>query len=355
MRRGKKKNKKQNWLVSVILLVVVILAGMGVFGEEEPEDQTAIEATADENASENTEVLDTENSNTENESDVPETEKLQDGMVESTEVDDIDSTAVVDGKMAVHFLDVGQGLAIFVQCDGMNLIYDGGDKSTSSEVVAYLKNMGVETIDYLISSHYDSDHVSGLIGCLNAFDVTNVICADYVHESKTYESFISTVEEKGLEMQHPAVGTEFTFGSGKFVVLAPEEFDDDESNANSVVIRLIHGENSFLITGDAEYSSEKAMCNSGLEIESDVLVPGHHGSATATSWDFLMQVVPEYAVISCGEDNSYGHPHEETMEKLESMEVQVYRTDKQGYISVVSDGKTLDWSQEPCNDYSSGD
>lgn len=262
--------------------------------------------------------------------------------------------SVVDGEMAVHFLDVGQGLSIFVQCDGQNLIYDGGDKSTSSAVVAYLKNMGVETIDYLISSHYDSDHVSGLIGCLNAFEVTNVISADYVHESKTYESFIVTVEEKGLEMQHPAVGTEYEFGSGKFMILAPEEFDDDESNENSVVIKLIHGENSFLITGDAEYHSEEAMCHSGLDLECDVLVPGHHGSATATTWDFLMKAVPEYAVISCGEGNSYGHPHEETMEKLESAEVQVYRTDIQGYISVVSDGRTLDWSQEPCNDYTPG-
>lgn len=262
--------------------------------------------------------------------------------------------AAVDGEMAVYFLDVGQGLAIFVQCDGLNLIYDGGDKSTSSEVVAYLKNMGVETIDYLISSHYDSDHVSGLIGCMNAFEVENVICADYIHESKTYESFISTAAEKGLEMQHPPVGTEFAFGSARFIIYGPETFDDDESNENSVVIKLIHGENSFMITGDAEYHSEEAMCSSGLDLESTVLVPGHHGSATATTWDFMMQVVPEYAVISCGEGNSYGHPHEETMEKLESMEVDVYRTDKQGYISAVSDGTALYWSQEPCNDYTPG-
>lgn len=347
MRRGKRKHRRQNWLVSVIVLVVLILAGMGAFGGEDSKDAPKTETVdvleeADSSSKAAEEALDAEAEN-------------EDSNIPASKEDKTDSEVVVDGKMAVHFLDVGQGLAIFAQCDGMNLIYDGGDKSTSSEVVAYLKNMGVETIDYLISSHYDSDHVSGLIGCLNAFDVANVICADYVHESKTYESFISTVEEKGLAMQHPAVGTEFAFGSGKFVILAPEEFDDDESNANSVVIRLIHGENSFLITGDAEYSSEEAMCNSGLDIESNVLVPGHHGSATATSWDFLMQVVPEYAVISCGEGNSYGHPHEETMEKLESMEVQVYRTDKQGYISVVSDGKTLDWSQEPCNDYSSGD
>ena len=354
MRRGKKKNKKQNWLVSVILLVVVILAGMGVCGEEEPEDQTAIEATADENASENTEVLDTENSNTENESDVPETEKLQDGMVESTEVDDIDSTAVVDGKMAVHFLDVGQGLAIFVQCDGMNLIYDGGDKSTSSEVVAYLKNMGVETIDYLISSHYDSDHVSGLIGCLNAFDVKNVIGSNYVHSSSLYTSFMDAVKEEGLKMQYPKVGTKYAFGDAVITILAPKEIGKD-SNANSVAIKLSYGESDFIFTGDADYGSERQMVASGINLDCEVLSLAHHGSSTGNSSLFLEKTVPEWAVISCSKDNDYGHPHVEVVELLEAMEIDVFRSDVQGTVIATTDGKTITWSEAPCNDYSDGD
>lgn len=335
MRKRKKRYKNRSWLGMAVLFLLAAGTGVGVFGEKGFFNNTQDTAKQEEFA----------------------TDDLADGQG-STGEDPEDAQSYpeyTDGKMAVHFLDVGQGLAVFVQCDGKNLIYDGGDRRTSSEVVAYLENMGVETIDYLISSHYDADHVSGLIGCLNVFSVKHVICADYVHESKTYDSFINTVKEKGLEMEHPSVGTEYSFGSGYFTILAPEEFEEGESNENSVVIRLVHGENSFLLTGDAEHTSEEAMCHSGLELESTVLVPGHHGSATATSGDFLMQVVPEYAVISCGEGNSYGHPHEETMEKLEAMEVQVYRTDKQGYISVVSDGKSLDWSQEPCNDYSDGD
>ena len=96
------------------------------------------------------------------------------------------------------------------------------------------------------------------------------------------------------------------------------------------------------------------MGHSGLELSCDVLVPGHHGSATATSWDFLQETVPEYAVISCGRDNQYGHPHEETMEKLEVMDIQVFRTDIQGTVTVTSDGTHLKWSQEPCNDYTDG-
>lgn len=232
------------------------------------------------------------------------------------------------GEMKVHFLDVGQGLSILVQSDGQTMIYDGGDKSTSSFVVSYLQKQNVTTIDYLISSHYDSDHVAGLIGCLNAFDVKNVISSDYEHDSKLYQSFIQTVADKGLPMQHPAVGTEFSFGSGSFQILAPATIDPNDSNKNSVAIKLTNGDNSFIFTGDAENTSEKAMCESGIDLSCDVLVPGHHGSATATSWDFLQATVPEYAVISCGKDNQYGHPDKDVMDKLESMDIQVYRTDK---------------------------
>lgn len=259
------------------------------------------------------------------------------------------------GEMKVHFLDVGQGLSILVQSDGQTMIYDGGDKSTSSFVVSYLQKQNITTIDYLISSHYDSDHMAGLIGCLNAFDVKNVISSDYEHDSKLYQSFIQTVADKGLPMQHPAVGTEFSFGSGSFQILAPAIIDPNDSNKNSVAIKLTNGDNSFIFTGDAESTSEKAMCESGIDLSCDVLVPGHHGSATATSWDFLQATVPDYAVISCGKDNQYGHPDKDVMDKLESMDIQVYRTDKQGTIIAVSDGTTITWDQEPCNDYSPGD
>ena len=257
--------------------------------------------------------------------------------------------------MTVHFLDVGQGLSILAQSDDQTLIYDGGDSDKSSFVVAYLKEQGVTDIDYLISSHYDSDHVNGLIGCLNAFDVENVICSDYVHDSDTYQSFINTAQSKGLELQHPAVGTAFAFGTGSFEILAPSEIDQNDSNNNSVVIKLTNGNNSFIFTGDAESSSESAMYASGINLDCDVLVPGHHGSATATSWEFLESTVPEYAVISCGADNQYGHPDKDTMDKLQSMDIQVFRTDKQGTITVTSDGTDLTWSTDPCNDYTPGD
>ena len=259
------------------------------------------------------------------------------------------------GEMKVHFLDVGQGLSILVQSEGKTMIYDGGDKKTSRFVVAYLKDQGVKKIDYLISSHYDADHMAGLIGCLNTFDVKHVISSNYEHNSKLYKSFVKAVKADGLKMQHPKVGKTFSFGSGSFEILAPTKIEAKGSNNNSVAIKLVNGQNSFVFTGDAEHESEAAMCASGIDLSCDVLVPGHHGSATATSWDFLQKTVPEYAVISCGKNNKYGHPDKDTMDKLQSMNIQVYRTDKQGTIIATSNGTDISWSAEACNDYTPGD
>jgi len=258
-----------------------------------------------------------------------------------------------DLEMTLHFLDVGQGLSILVQSNGENLLYDGGDKHTSSFLVAYLKEQGVTTIDYLISSHYDADHLAGLIGCLHAFDVKNVIGSDYTHNSNLYRSFLSAVEDNGLEVQYPTVGSEFLFGAGKFTILSAAT-DKGSSNENSVAIMIENGENRFLFTGDADHKTEQAMLNTGIDLNADVLSLGHHGSATSTSYDFLQAVVPAYAVISCGANNQYGHPDKDIMEKLEVMEIDVFRSDMQGTVVVTSNGIDLQWNAKPSNDYSAG-
>lgn len=268
-----------------------------------------------------------------------------------------DSQQVSDeatAEMTVHFLDVGQGLSIFVQSGGQNLIYDGGDRDTSSFVVSYLQSQGVTRIDYLISSHYDADHLAGLVGCLNAFEVDTVIGSDYEHDSKIYTSFMNTISDKGLTVLHPEVGSTFSFGTGTFEVMAPTDFSND-SNANSVVIKLVSGSRRFLFTGDADHKSEASMRSAGLDLSCDVLSIGHHGSATCTSYVFLAATLPETAVISAGAGNQYGHPAMDTMEKLEAMEIDVFRTDKQGTIIAYCDGSEITWNLSPSNDYSPGD
>lgn len=256
--------------------------------------------------------------------------------------------------MKVHFLDVGQGLCIMVQMGEDVLIYDGGERDTSSKVVAYLKEQGVKEIDYMISSHYDSDHVSGLIGCLRSFKVKNVIGSDYEHDSNLYRSFMEAVEEEGLRMQYPEVGTEYAFGDAVITILSPEEIEKD-SNANSVAIKLSYDDMDFIFTGDADYNSEKAMVASGINLDCEVLSAGHHGSSTSNSSLFLEKTNPYYVVISCSADNSYGHPHVEVVEMLEAMEVELFRSDVQGTVVAYTDGEKIVWSEAPCNDFTDGD
>ena len=264
------------------------------------------------------------------------------------------ATPTPEPEMTVHFLDVGQGLSILVRSHEKNLIYDGGGRSRSSHVVSYLEKQFITDIDYLVSSHYDEDHLAGLIGCLNAFNVHNVIGADYEHGSAIYRSFMDKVKENGLEVQHPAVGDTFEFGSVKMTILSTAT-EESDSNSNSIVIKLENGEHSVILTGDADSKVEEVMVSSGLDLKTDILSVSHHGSASSTSNDFLEKTLPEWVVISVGKDNQYGHPDKDTMDKLEVMGIEVYRNDVQGNIVATSNGVEWRRDKEPCNDYSQGD
>ena len=259
-----------------------------------------------------------------------------------------DSDGPGSGDFEVHFLDVGQGLSVLVRSGEHTLLYDGGDRDASSYVVSYLQRQNISSLDYVIASHYDADHLSGLIGALNNFSVDTVLGPDYVHDSKTYASFMKAVSLSGNTVEHPSVGDTYSLGSSSFTVLAPQKTGSD-SNNNSIVIRLVNGQNSFLLTGDAESGSEEEMCLTGLNLYSDVLCPGHHGSSSSTSALFLSYVQPEYAVISVGADNDYGHPHRETLQRLDDAGVSVYRTDQLGTIIAYSDGELISWQFEGYN------
>lgn len=262
--------------------------------------------------------------------------------------------AAPETTMAVHFIDVGQGLAVLVQSAGQNLLYDGGDQSHAGQVVSYLQQQNVQNLDYLISSHYDEDHLGGLVDCISTFSVSHVFGSDYIHDSDLFRTFMNTATGNAITVEYPAVGDTFDFGTGSFTVLAPNGISQN-SNDNSVVIKLENGSTSFIFTGDAEETSEQDMISTGRNLDCDVLCIGHHGSASSTTWDFLEASSPAYAVISCGTDNQYHHPSAETMGRLSDMGIPVFRTDKQGTITAVSDGTSLSWTQSPCNDYSSGD
>ena len=243
--------------------------------------------------------------------------------------------------LEVDFLDVGQGLSVLINADGHFMLYDGGDRTASSFVVASLKEKGVSRLDYLIASHYDADHLNGLVGALNVFDTDMIIGPDYETETKIYKSFTDMVLKLDKEIVHPSPGERYPLGGGYFEILAPLSGGYDDVNNYSVAIRLVYGDTSFLLTGDAEQESEKEMTEYWPDLSADVLCVGHHGSPTSTGTELLDKVNPSVAVISCGRDNSYGHPGKAVLERLESRDITVLRTDESGTITVSSDGSSL--------------
>lgn len=264
------------------------------------------------------------------------------------------NTETLEGDFGVTFLDVGQGNAIVVHSNDEYMLVDGGDRGSSSFVVSYLQQLGVESLSYIVSSHYDSDHINGIIGALHVFDVETILDGDYEWDTKTYISFCEAVKENGCTEIHPAVGESYPLGNAEFTVVCPDNYQHEESNDNSIGIRITYGETSFLICGDADSSMEEWMIASGETLSSDVLLCSHHGSAYSTSEAFLDAVAPDAVVISCGADNEYGHPAERVMEVLQQRRIPLYRTDVQGTLTAVSDGITITWNVEPTTDYRSG-
>ena len=254
--------------------------------------------------------------------------------------------------LTVTFLDVGQGNAVLFSCDDHYMMMDGGPSSASSFVVAYLKKQNIESLDYVIASHYDSDHINGLVGVLNVFDTETFIGPDYVADTKIYDSLIDKLAAQNLTITFPKAGDSYTFGDAVFTIVAPITYSDDNENDNSVGIRMTYGDTSFLIYGDGEEAGEQAMIASGEELSSDVLMVSHHGSRNATTKEILEAVKPSYAVISVGADNSYGHPTEEVLDRLANAGCTVYRTDLNGTIQAYSDGKTITFIPERQSDMS---
>ena len=266
---------------------------------------------------------------------------------------DIDEEPPFKTELRMTVLDVGQGLSILLESNGQIMLYDGGESDASSYVVAYLKKRGITKLDYMVASHYDSDHINGLIGALNVLEVKKVLGPDYEDDSDIYESFAEACSKKGLEIEHPSVGDVIELGSAEITVMAPGEVSEIPNN-NSIVLRVVNGYDTFLLMGDAEYGEEDWMFGTDADLRAEVIVVAHHGSRSSTSRDFIRAVMPEYAIISCGEGNPYGHPEAGVLVILKNAGVQLYRTDKQGEIIAYSDGEEISWNHEPCNDFTPG-
>lgn len=257
-------------------------------------------------------------------------------------------------NLTVHFLDIGQGDCAVLTQDGHAMLIDAGDNDKGTAVQAYLNYLGIEFLDYVILTHPDADHIGGADVVIYKFDCGTILMPDHETDTRTYDDVIQAMKSKGYRAEHPQVGDTYSFGNASFTVLSPSCSYPDNNN-NSIVIRLTHGENTFLFTGDAEEEAEADMLAGGADVQADVLKAGHHGSSTSTSDEFLEAVSPSCAVISCAEGNKYGHPHAETMNKFRQAGITVYRTDEQGTITVSSDGTALTWNTSPSDSWLTGE
>lgn len=246
--------------------------------------------------------------------------------------------------LEVHFIDIGQGDSILIKSDGENMLIDGGTTSSSETVVNYLIEQGVKDLKYIVGTHPHEDHIGGLVAVLDSFNVENIMLPNVLNTTGVFENLLDSIERKNLKIKKPVILETIGLGNARLTVLAPNSEGYNVINDYSIVLKLEHGDNSFLFTGDAEKKSEKEMLGAHKSIlKADVLKAGHHGSNTSSSGEFLDAVDPEYAIMSLARENTYGHPHKSILESFDKRGIKLYRTDLDGSIVVKSDGGNMEF------------
>jgi len=248
-----------------------------------------------------------------------------------------------DGRMVIHFIDVGQGDSALIQYNGTTILIDAGEADEGPAIVTYLKHQEISDIDILIATHPHSDHIGGMQDVLKNFNVRNVIDSGMPHTTTTYQKFLETIDHTTIPYTTVRPGDSFSPAPGltMLVLSAPDGSKDQDLNDGSIVLRVSYGRVNILFEGDAGTSTEELMIHSGLPLESQILKVAHHGSPHGTGSEFLKRVRPEAAIISVGAGNDYGHPAEATLLRLEDSGALIFRTDTDGSIVVRTDGMTF--------------
>lgn len=242
-----------------------------------------------------------------------------------------------ENPVRIQFIDIGQGLSVLIGKGDSYAIYDGGGRNTASYLVSYLKNIGVQNIRYMFASHYDEDHIGGLVGVLNTINTENIVCPDYTAKTRIYTSFVSAAQDSLAQVIHPALYDTFEMDGVSFQVIGPTETYEEENN-KSLVVKVSYGDFVCILTGDAEQEEESGMVRSGTDLKANILSVGHHGSSSSSTAEFIGSVSSQLAVISCGENNDYGHPTQKTLDTLEKNGASIRRTDLDGTVSIATDG-----------------
>lgn len=338
-----KSGNKKLW-IAVIIFVLMIAGAIGNHSDNKKEKSGSESSVATEAQAE----TETE-SNTESGGDTE--DFVTEGVISNTYKTDGSSA----GQMQVHFIDVGQGDATLISCDGHYMLIDAGNNDKGTTVQSYLMSQGVEKLDYVIGTHPDADHIGGLDVVIYKFDCDTIIMPDVANDTRTYDDVVQAMKSKGYQTTYPVVGETYTLGGATFTIVAPNADYGNDMNDWSVGVLVQNGNNRFLFTGDAEEKAEEDILNNGIDISADVYAAAHHGSKTATSQAFLDKVSPTYVVISAGEGNKYGHPHAEVLNRLRAAGISVFRTDEQGTIVATSDGNDITWNCSPSESWKAGE
>ena len=243
----------------------------------------------------------------------------------------------------ITYLDVGQGDCEIITCDNETMIIDGGTRDSSDKIYTYLKNNHISTVKYVVASHQHEDHAGGLPAVFEAAHVQMVLLPQVTsNERYAYDKLLNKIDEKQVETHVVHAGETYSLGSASFTILGPMQYDEENANNDSIVLKMEYWNNTFLFTGDAEKKEEQDLLDTyGNLLKCDVVKVNHHGSADALLSSWYAVVQPQYAVISCGQGNMYGHPHQQVLDTLQQESIPVYRTDLQGDIVCVSDGDNI--------------
>lgn len=333
------KKRRSQWkhLIGMILICALVLAS--ACGKVE---NTVSSATSEKETS-SMQAVETDTSITS--SSVPSVSETIETESPSTE----STTDVSGGALEVYFIDVGQGDASLLCCDGQYMLIDGGPPESSDVIFAFLREHDIAKLDYIVATHPDADHIGGLAAALEASEVGRAFCPVLEYDNYSFQAFSDRLVRQQAKLEIPVLGMEFELGGALCTVVGPTE-ESEKTNNNSIVIRVTFGNTSFLFTGDAEGVEENSILKSGCVVTSDVLKVSHHGSEYATTDAWLEEVKPSIAVISCGMDNSYGFPTAPVLTRLKQRGVNLYRTDLQGDILIRSDGERLEVTTEKDTD-----
>ena len=249
-----------------------------------------------------------------------------------------------DEDLTAHFLDVGQANSTLLVSQGEAVLIDAGNRDDADFLLSYIKSLGIDHLKYVIFTHPHEDHIGSGRNVLQQFGADTVYMLDG-YDSGIAGSLKQEIDQQGLQITAPQPGDTAVFGECEIEFLGPYETYTD-ANDNSICLKVGHGENSMLFTGDAGSTPEKKMIEMGEDLETDLLQAGHHGSSTSNSYYFLRESNPKYVVISCGKGNMYGHPHEEALSRFRDLGAEVFRTDEQGTVIAVDDGTHITFNCE---------